>query len=331
MPDLKAPLQTPLRVGIASTIEDSLLRHLPEGIEVVRYTVGDDQTFDVDFLVPPGFGKQAADVLPRIQTRYIQTISAGVETIQPLLPKNVILLNAQGVHNSSTAEWAVTAVLASLKWLPLYGDLRREGTWITPERAREYWEQTYGAPPPAGTSVMGEEVAEKTRLIVGYGSIGKAIEARLLPFEPGKILRVARSAREGVHPVSALDTLLPQADIVVLITPLTDETRNLIGASQIAKMRRGAFLINAARGGVVDTDALVKALNDRHIRAALDVTEPEPLPEAHPLWQCPGLLLTPHIAGSSPLFYDRVFRFVGRQLRHLLAGESPENIISGQY
>lgn len=322
---------TPLRVAVSATIDESLLRHLPKEVEIVRYTVGGNETLDVDLLVPPGFGKAAAEVLPRIKTRYIQTISAGVETIQPLVPAGVTLLNAQGVHNNSTAEWAVTAVLASLKWLPLYGDLRRDGEWITPDRARDYWEENYGAPPEGGNPVMVEELAEKTVLIVGYGSIGKAIEARLLPFEPGKILRVARSARDGVQAVSDLDGLLPEADIVILITPLTDETRNLIGPRQLANMRRGAFLINAARGGIVDTDALVEALNHHHIRAALDVTEPEPLPPGHRLWKCPGLLLTPHIAGSSPLFNERVFRFVGRQLRHLLAGEQPENIIAGQY
>lgn len=322
---------TTLRVAIAATIDDSLLRHLPKEVEVVRYTVGGKENVDVDLLVAPGFGKQAADVLPRIKTRYIQTISAGVEAIQPFVPKGVTLLNAQGIHNSPTAEWAVTAALASLKWLPLYGDLRRDGEWITPDRAREYWQQNYGAAPQQSNPVLVEELAEKTVLIVGYGSIGKAIEARLLPFEPGKILRIARTARDGVQPVKDLDTLLPEADIVILITPLTDETRNLIGAQQLAKMRRGAFLINAARGGVVDTDALVDALNRHHIRAALDVTEPEPLPAGHPLWQCPGLLLTPHIAGSSTLFNERVFRFVGVQLRHLLAGEQPENIISGLY
>jgi phosphoglycerate dehydrogenase-like enzyme len=321
----------PLRVAIAATIDDSLLRHLPKEVEVLRYSVGGDEHLDVDLLVPPGFGKQAADVLPRIRTRYIQTISAGVETIQPLVPEGVILLNAQGVHNSPTAEWAVTAALASLKWLPLYGDLRRDGEWITPERARQYWQQHYDTAPQQSSPVLVEELGEKTVLIVGYGSIGRAIEARLLPFEPGKILRVARTAREGVQSVQDLDDLLPQADIIILITPLTDKTRNLIGPQQLAKMRRGAFLINAARGAVVDTDALVDALNRNHIRAALDVTEPEPLPAGHPLWQCPGLLLTPHIAGSSPLFNERVFRFVGVQLRHLLAGEQPENIISGQY
>ena len=336
MTESKNPRLDPLRVAIAASIGDALLRHLPTEVEVVRYDIGGSETHEVDMLVPPGFGKQAADVLPRIRTRYVQTISAGVETIQPLLPPGVILCNAQGVHNGATAEWAVTAILASLKWLPFYSDLQRAGRWGGREESERHWLETYGAPPQAASAavsaaVLVEELAGKTILIVGYGSIGKSIEARLLPFEPGRIVRLARTAREGIHGIAELDRLLPEADIVVLITPLTPETHHLIGARQIARMRRGAVLVNAARGGVVDTDALVAALSTNHIRAALDVTDPEPLPAGHPLWKAPGLLLTPHIAGSTPAFLDRVYRFVGRQLGHLLAGEEPENIIRGTY
>jgi len=324
-----------LRVAISDSIDPSLLRHLPPGVEVVRYSVDSDEVLDelrnIDMLVPPSFGKQAAEVLPRIRTRYIQTISAGVETVQPMVPPGVVLCNARGVHDSSTAEWAVTAILASLKWLPFYGGLQAAGLWGGREESDAYWLETCGRPQTSGTPVLVEELAGKTVLIVGYGSIGKAIEARLLPFEPARILRLARTAREGVYPVTDLDRLLPEADIVVLITPLTPETHHLIGREQFALMRRGALLVNAARGGVVDTDALVAALEAHRIRAALDVTDPEPLPAEHPLWKAPGLLLTPHIAGSTPAFLDRVFRFVGRQLRHLLDGEEPENIIRGHY
>ena len=324
----------PLRVAISASIEDAVLRHLPAGVEVVRYTADHNQVLDVDMLVPvvaPNFGISPAKVLVQIRPRYILTSSAGVEAIQPLVPPGVVLCNARGVHDASTAEWAVTAILASLKWLPFYGDLRRDGHWAGRDETDAYWEQCHGESRGVSMPISTEEIAEKTVLIVGYGAIGKAIEARLLPFEPGSIVRVARTAREGVEPVSALDTLLPKADIVVLITPLTKETHHLIGARQLSLMRRGTFLINAARGAIVDTDALVASLEAHHIRAALDVTDPEPLPDGHPLWSAPGLLLTPHIAGSTPLFLDRVFRFVGKQLQHLLDGKEPENIITGHY
>ncbi len=322
----------PLRIAISATLDDSLLRYLPAGVKVVRYHPdGGHEGLAVDVLVPPSFGPQAADVLSRIQTRYVQTISAGVETIQPMLPEGVILCNAQGVHDSATAEWALTAILASLKWLPFYTCLQQQGCWGSPAQADAHWQQTYGCRHSSSSPVLVEELPGRTVLIVGYGSIGKAIEARLLPFEPAKIIRLARTAREGVHGAGELDALLPEADVVVLITPLTPETHHLIGAGQLARMRRGALLVNAARGGVVDTNALVAALESRHIRAALDVTDPEPLPEGHPLWKAPGLLLTPHVAGSTPAFYHRVFRFLGSQLQRLLDGEEPANIIRGHY
>lgn len=327
----------PLRIAVSSTVADSFLQHLPAGIDIVRYSPDGQEALTVDLLVLPSFGAQAADALHRIKTRYVQTVSAGVETVQPLVPAGTVLCNAQGVHNNATAEWAVTATLASLKWLPHYDTLRQEGRWGSRAEGDDYWQQTYGSPHASSTPVLTEELAEKTILIVGYGSIGKSIEARLLPFEPGKIIRLARTARAAtadiaaVHAVADLDKLLPEADIVILITPLTPETHHLIGSAQLALMHRGALLVNAARGAVVDTDALVQSLQSHHVRAALDVTDPEPLPAEHPLWTAPGLLLTPHIAGSSPIFLDRVFRFVGRQIKHLLAGEEPENIISGQY
>ena len=324
--------QQPLRVAISASLDDSLLRFLPEEVEVVRYNPdGEHDPIEVDVLVPPSFGRQAADVLSRVKTRYVQTISAGVETILPMLPEGVILCNAQSVHDSPTAEWTVTAILASLKWLPFYAGLQQQGRWGTRQEADAHWQQTFGSQHGSSSPVLIEELPGKTVLIVGYGSIGKAIEARLQPFEPAKIIRVARTAREGVHSVGELDELLPQADIVVLIMPLTPETYHLIGQPQLARMKRGALLVNAARGAVIDTDALVDALQARHIRAALDVTDPEPLPEGHPLWKAPGLLLTPHVAGSTPVFYDRVFRFIGSQLQRLLDGQEPENIIRGEY
>ncbi len=326
MPDRK-----PVRIAISSSLDDSLLQHLPSGVAAIRYHLHGDEQLEADMVVIPSFGPDAGDILKRTRTRYVQTISAGVETVQPFVPPGAVLCNARGVHDATTAEWTLTAILASLKWLPLYGRLQEQGRWAGRAETDAYWQQTYGGPHDSGTPVLVEELAGKTVLIVGYGAIGKAIEARLQPFEPARVLRIARTPREGVAPVADLHRLLPEADIVVLITPLTPETRHLIGAAELALMRRGALLVNAARGGVVDTDALVAALESHRIRAALDVTDPEPLPPGHPLWKAPGLLLTPHIAGSIPAFLDRVFRFVGAQAERLLRGEEPENIIHGAY
>jgi phosphoglycerate dehydrogenase-like enzyme len=185
---------------------------------------------------------------------------------------------------------------------------------------------------PAGlrSPALVDEMEVKTVLIVGYGSIGSAIESRLKPFGP-RILRVARRAREGVAPVSQLDELLPQADIVVLITPLTPETMHLMNADRIAKLKRGALLVNAARGQLVQIDALTQALVDGRIRAAIDVTDPEPLPAGHPLWKAPNLLITPHIAGASAQFLKRALALASEQAQRFARGEPLINVVEAGY
>jgi phosphoglycerate dehydrogenase-like enzyme len=174
------------------------------------------------------------------------------------------------------------------------------------------------------------EVADAIVLIVGYGSIGKAIETRLAAFG-AKFLRVARSPREGVVPVSKLDELLGQADIVVLTTPLTSETRHLLNTKRLARMKLGALLVNASRGGIVDTEALLQALNEKRIRAAVDVTDPEPLPPGHPLWKAPNLLITPHVAGDSEKFMRRLLTLVSAQAERYAGGEPLLNVVKGEY
>jgi phosphoglycerate dehydrogenase-like enzyme len=177
--------------------------------------------------------------------------------------------------------------------------------------------------------ILSEDLSGKTVLIVGYGSIGAAIEARLKAFEV-KVLRVARSARQEpqVHAISELHRLLPQADVVVMIVPLTNETRGLIGSVEINLMKPNALLVNAARGPVVVTEALLEALQQQRIRAALDVTDPEPLPPDHPLWSAPNCLITPHIGGSTPEFIHRAFRFAAEQIRRFAAGEKLQNQVT---
>jgi phosphoglycerate dehydrogenase-like enzyme len=142
---------------------------------------------------------------------------------------------------------------------------------------------------------------------------------------------VARQAREGVDSVSQLDQLLPQADIVVLITPLTPQTRHLMDAGRIARMKPGALLVNASRGPVVDTDALVQALEETRIRAAVDVTDPEPLPSGHPLWKAPNLLITPHIAGASAQYIKRALKLASDQALRYARGEPLINVVDSGY
>ena len=164
--------------------------------------------------------------------------------------------------------------------------------------------------------------------MVGYGAIGKEIERLLAPFHV-KMTRVARTARNDpkVHAVGELDSLLPHAGIVILILPSTAETYRLIGAPQFALMQQGTLFVNAARGPIVHTDALVEALQSGRIRAALDVMDPEPLPEGHPLWNCPNLYMTPHIGGATPQFAPRALHTAAGELRRYLAGEPLHNVV----
>jgi phosphoglycerate dehydrogenase-like enzyme len=320
-----------IRVGIPSFVDDALLERFPPEAEIVKIDPQSKGELDVEFLLAPWSQGQVDLVLPRLRgTRIVQSFGAGIEGLLPLIPEGAVLCNARNLHNVPTAEWALTAILASLKFLPMYAKLQSEARWVRRADADSNYQAIYGTPGTSILPVLCEELAGKTVLIVGYGAIGKAIEERLAAFEP-TILRVARSPREGVSPVSELPSLLPQADVVVLITPLTPETHHLIDAAAIALMKQGALLVNAARGAVVDTDALVAALEQRRIRAALDVTDPEPLPETHPLWRAPGLLLTPHVAGSSPVYLKRVIDFAQAQLVRYMRGEPLHNVIESSY
>jgi len=240
----------------------------------------------------------------------------------------VTICNAHGSHNISTAEWTVGAILAMLKYFPFYLDVQRAGQWKRRFEASAHYADLTGDNRPLYPPVMLEELTGKTVLLVGYGAISKEIERMLAPFHV-EMLRVARSARTEpqVHAVDDLNSLLPRAQVVVLILPSTAETQGLIGPRQLALMQQGALLVNAARGPIVDTNALAEALQSGRIRAALDVTDPEPLPEGHPLWSCPNLLLTPHVAGSSPQFAPRSLQTAAGELRRYIDGEPLQNVV----
>jgi phosphoglycerate dehydrogenase-like enzyme len=209
-----------------------------------------------------------------------------------------------------------------LKHFPLYLDLQRNADWRGRNRATVEYERLTGSESGQHPPVLVEELTGKQVLLVGHGSIGNTIEQMLAPFHV-ELIRVARTARSEplVHPVSTLDHLIPAAEVIILALPLNDASRGLIGRRQFALMRQGTLLVNAARGPVVDTDALVEALKEGKIRAALDVADPEPLPPDHPLWQCPNLLVTPHVAASSPQFALRAMRIAAGELRRYLSGE----------
>lgn len=269
---------------------------------------------EVEVFVPPFLSSGPvvafAQKLPSL--RVVQLMSAGADVWVGRLPEGVRLCDARGVHSSSTAEWAAAVILAYLRALPAFARAQ----------AARHW--SYGEYAPT------DELAGKRVLIVGAGAIGEALATRLTPFEVDLTL-VARTPRSGVHAVAELPDLLPHADVVVLLIPLTPETTGLVDAAFLARMPDGALLVNGARGPVVDTAALTAELATGRLSAAVDVTDPEPLPADHPLWTMPNFLLTPHVGGSVKGLMRRAYALVGDQLRRLAAGEPLVNEVRDGY
>jgi phosphoglycerate dehydrogenase-like enzyme len=306
-----------------------LFADFPAEVKLIPLPDDLDQDVEIDVWIPNPYPARAIKIWPRLHgVRLILSLLAGTEWIPPLAGPQVTICNARGAHNISTAEWTVSAILATLKYFPIYLDVQRSGVWKRRFDANAHYASITGDARPLHPPVMLEELTGKSVLLVGYGAIGKEIERILAPFNI-ELVRVARTARKepDVHAASELDNLLQQAEIVILILPSTAESHHLIGRRQLSLMRQGALLVNAARGPVVDTDALVDALNAGRIRAALDVTDPEPLPEGHPLWICPNLLLTPHVAGSSPQFAPRAIKIAAEELRRYIDGKPLQNVV----
>ena len=285
---------------------------LPAGIEADVWKGGSElppSADEVEFAVFP-FGKdpevlRTVVTLPKLKT--IQILSAGADHILPYIPDGITLCNARGAHTPATAEWTAGVIIASIRNFPRFAAGQLAGRW---------------------DPTVSDLVAGKRVLIVGYGSIGEAVERRLAGWEV-EIVRVARHARDGVHPIGELPRLLPDADVVVILVPVTEETRQLVNAEFLKTMKDGALLVNAARGVIVDTDALLAELTAGRLKAALDVTDPEPLPDGHPLWSAPGLLLTPHVGGAVRASRERAYEIVAAQLARLAAGQPLLNVIGG--
>ena len=318
-----------LRVGYPAAIPVEFLCDFPPHVELVPLPNDLDHDIDIDAWIPDPYPKLAISLWPRLRgVRLILSLMAGTEWIPGVAGPHVTICNAHGAHNIPTAEWTLSAILASLKYFPFYLEVQRSGVWKRRFQASAHYASITGDARPLYPPVMLEELTGKSVLLVGYGAIGKEIERMLAPFHV-ELVRIARTARikPPVRAVSELDNLLPQAEVVILILPSTAESHHLIGRRQLSLMRQGALLVNAARGPIVDTDALVDALNAGHIRAALDVTDPEPLPEGHPLWSCPNLLLTPHVAGSSPQFAPRSLKTAADELRRYINVEPLHNVV----
>jgi phosphoglycerate dehydrogenase-like enzyme len=288
-------------------LPDDLRIDVYDGTSTPPVSVG-----EVEFYVPAYMaGRHTVELITQMDAlQVVQTLTAGVDNVRPYVGEGVILCNARGVHDASTAELGVALILASLRGIPEFVRAQDQRRWLVERRAA---------------------LADKKVLVIGAGSIGHALERRLVPFECEVTLvgRTARSEAHGhaVEGVDRLAELLPEADVVVLLIPMTDETRGMVDAKFLAQMKDGALLVNIARGPIVQPDALLAELATGRLRAALDVTDPEPLPDGHPLWALPNVLITPHVATPPSTERTAFAARVRENVRRLAAGVELEGLI----
>jgi phosphoglycerate dehydrogenase-like enzyme len=304
-------VSTPFVVSVPTPQLADDLAPLPEGVEVIVWEMRDASPRDhIDLIVPPYLG--VAERYPRlagVRAQLVQSQSIGYDGVAEALPPGHVFANAASVHETATAELALTLMLAAQRGLPEFVRAQEHGRWQT---------------------IFTDGLADRRVLLLGYGGVGKAVAARLAPFEVSLTVVASRARGEDgvpVHGVDELPALLPEADIVVLTLPGGDATRGIVDDAFLAALPDGALVVNVGRGPLVDTDALVGHVRRGRIRAALDVTDPEPLPEGHPLWSLPGVLIAPHVGGASSAMRPRIARLVRGQIDRLLRGEEPVNVV----
>ncbi|WP_165436174.1 2-hydroxyacid dehydrogenase [Amycolatopsis suaedae] len=287
------------------------LGELP-GIRPVRYEAGaplPPEAAEAEVLIPRSH-RAAEELFAQLPNlKLVQLLSAGAEDWVDDVPAGMLLSTCRGAHGGSTAEWVVAVLLSIYRELVGFAADQQAGLW---------------------NRRTTDTLQDKRVLVVGAGDLGGHVKRRLEAFE-ARVTLVGLTAREGVHAVEELPALLPESDAVVLVVPLTSRTRGMVDRDFLAAMPDNAVLVNAARGRVVDTDALVAELTAGRLRAALDVTDPEPIPPEHPLWTAPGLVLTPHVAGSVRGVRRRSYAVAATQIEQYAGGELPDNLVHGEY
>jgi phosphoglycerate dehydrogenase-like enzyme len=292
------------RAAVAPAALEIISARVPGGVEIVP--IDDRLDYDtVDFLVPPAGDRSVLAVLPTLtRLDVVQVMSAGTDWIEDHVPPQATLCNARGARDGPVAEWILGALLGA-------------STGLLADSGATSWDRSRPL----------EDLGAWTVLVVGMGSIGRRLAVDLEPLGT-RVIGVGSRAHDDLRGPDELPELLGQVDAVVILAPLTASTHGLIDAQALARMRDGALLVNAGRGAVVDTEALVAELETGRLRAVLDVVDPEPLPDGHPLWRAPGLLsLTPHIAGDSPAGNRRAAELAGDQLGRWCRGEELLNVV----
>lgn len=289
------------------------LAPLPNGVDLVVWDLASPAPRErFDLVVPPYMGlAKIFESLRGVEVGLIQSQSIGYEGVEEHLPKGQRFANASTVHEASTAELAVGLTLAAQRGIPHFVRAQDEGRW---------------------SPIFAESLADRRVTLLGYGGVGKAIAARLAGFEVQLRAVASRARKEDGIQVDAIDDLadvLAETDILIASLPGGDATSSVIDDAALSALPDGALVVNVGRGPLIDTDALVDHVRRGRIRAALDVTDPEPLPEGHPLWSLPGVLIAPHVGGATTAMRPRVARLVREQIERLRAGEPPVNVVLG--
>jgi phosphoglycerate dehydrogenase-like enzyme len=264
----------------------------------------------IDIVVPPYMSAASLlTCLDQVETRLVQSQMVGYDGVHDVLPPGFVFANATSVHETSTAELVLALVLASQRGIPDFVRASDEGRWAPT------WHQS---------------LADRTVLLVGYGGVGRAIESRLGAFEV-TIERLALTERHDdrgtIHGFGELPRLLALADIVIVVVPLSEATTGLIDDEFLSLLRDQTLLVNVSRGPVADTDALLAHARSGRIRLALDVTDPEPLPDGHPLFALPNVLISPHVGGRTSAMLPRMARLIAQQVERMQRGDEPVNVV----
>jgi len=304
---------TPLVVSVPTEQLAADIQPLPDGVDVVIWPMDGPAPRDrFDMVVPPYMSMSSVlDHLAGLEVGLVQSQSIGYDGVDRLIPAGMRFANASSVHETSTAELAVGLAIAAQRGIDRFARTQAHGQW-----------EPFVAP----------SLADRRVMVLGYGGVGKAIAARLSGFEV-EIVPVASRARDedgvAVHGVDELPELLPTTDIVITSLPGGEATRHIIDDAFLTALPDDALIVNVGRGPLIDTDALVDHVTRERIRAALDVTDPEPLPSDHPLWTLPGVLIVPHVGGATTAMTPRITRLVRTQIERLAAGEPPLNVVFG--